>query len=249
LKSIIKNLNTGLTGFLTRSISHGINEFFFNRVLVLAPHPDDEVLGLGGTLIKLLAGGGQVHIAYLTDGEGSGVWHDRVEIRRQRILLSENAAAKLGIDTSNIYRLHLPDGNVPHRGQDGFEEAVAEVKMVIDLIRPEAVFATHPLDYWPFDHVACAEVASEAIKLSEHKPHLWCYWVWAWYNLRPWNLSIKSLKKLRKIDISEQLPRKKELMDIYLKSCTPDGIPWSGILPGSLLKAFKYSFEVVERVL
>jgi len=216
-------------------------------LVVLAPHPDDEIFGFGGALLKLLNGGSQVYIIYLTDGEGSGIWHDREEIRKQRIMLSEKAAEKLGIDNSNIYRLHLPDGNVPHGVQDGFKEAVDNVKLVIDLVKPDAVFATHTLDYWPFDHVACAEIAIGAIQLSEHKPQLWYYWVWAWYNIRPWKLSVRSLKRLKKVDITDTAERKHKLMEIYLNAMTPDGKPWSGFLPEPLIKAWKYPIEIIEK--
>lgn len=37
-------------------------------VLILAAHPDDEVLGCGGTIAKLADGGARVHVAYLADG-------------------------------------------------------------------------------------------------------------------------------------------------------------------------------------
>src|SRR5258705_520985 len=42
------------------------------RVLVIAPHPDDE-LGCGGTLLLHARAGDEVHVAYVTDGRGSGV--------------------------------------------------------------------------------------------------------------------------------------------------------------------------------
>lgn len=238
------NINRCLIGTFSTAISISPR-----TIAVVAPHPDDEIFGFGGALLKLLHGGSQAYIIYLTDGEGSGIWHDTNEIRRQRILLSEKAIMLLGIDNSNIYRLHFSDNSLPQYGQSGFEKIVAEVKSLIDLLRPEAVFATHPIDFWPFDHVSCAEIVSEAIKHTETKPQLWYYWVWAWYNLRPWKLSFRKLQKLKKVDISQQLPMKIELMDIYLNSLTPDGKPWSGILPLSLLKAFKSSFEVIEEIL
>lgn len=219
------------------------------RVLIICPHPDDEILGLGGTILTLNENGCQIHIIFLTDGEASGVWHDLEEIRRQRTFLSDKIIKNLGLATSNIYRMHLPDSSIPHHGQGGFVEAVLHVREIINTVNPDAVFATHPLDYWPFDHVACSQIASVAVQQSEHKPQLWYYWVWAWYNVRPWKLTFNSLKKLRKIDISDHLGQKKELINIYLKPMTPNGKPWSGILPKSLLRAFNCPFEVIERII
>jgi LmbE family N-acetylglucosaminyl deacetylase len=40
------------------------------RLLVFAPHPDDEVLGAGGLIRRVAAAGGRVHIVYLTSGDG-----------------------------------------------------------------------------------------------------------------------------------------------------------------------------------
>ena len=40
------------------------------RLLVIAPHPDDEVLGAGGLMQRVHATGGAVRVVYLTDGEG-----------------------------------------------------------------------------------------------------------------------------------------------------------------------------------
>ncbi len=218
-----------------------------NLVLILAPHPDDEIFGLGGYMLKILDKGCKVSIIYLTDGEGSDVWHDREEIRKQRIALSENVCANLHINKSVTFRLHIPDGFVPHPGQSGFEEAVKSVKEIIDSVKPDAVFATHWLDYWPFDHVACADIAVEGIKKSISKPQLWYYWVWAWYNIRPQQIGSIKFKKLQMIEIRDQLKRKKELIDIYLNALTPDGKPWCGELPSLLIKAFKQPTEIIEK--
>ena len=40
------------------------------KLLVIAPHPDDEVLGAGGLMQRVRAAGGMVHVVYLTDGDG-----------------------------------------------------------------------------------------------------------------------------------------------------------------------------------
>ena len=220
----------------------------FSSILILAPHPDDEILGPGGVILQTLQQGGQVHLIYLTDGEGSGVWPDQEEIKRQRIALSEQVCNQLGIPTENITRLHLPDGAVPHCGQTGFDQVVREITQLIETKKPDAVFATHTLDYWPYDHVACAGIAKEAVRQSKHKTQLWYYWVWAWYNLRPWQLLKLNFKNTLRVDIRKQLPRKKELTDLYLNSLTSVGKPWSGVLPKALLRALEQPFEIIEKI-
>ena len=64
-------------GFLLRLGLKGKSELFLptliekpeaNRVLVLAPHPDDDVIGCGGTLCKHVQADDEVMVAYMTDG-------------------------------------------------------------------------------------------------------------------------------------------------------------------------------------
>mgnify|MGYP004498141069 CR=1 FL=1 len=42
-----------------------------NKILVIAAHPDDEVLGCGGTMAKLAADGCEVNVLIVTDGSSS----------------------------------------------------------------------------------------------------------------------------------------------------------------------------------
>ena len=53
----------------------------FKSILVLAPHPDDEIIGVGGLVLQTLKNKGQVYITYLTDGENSGAFLNKNEIK------------------------------------------------------------------------------------------------------------------------------------------------------------------------
>ncbi|MBD3855728.1 MAG: PIG-L family deacetylase, partial [Acidobacteria bacterium] len=60
-------------------------------VLVLAPHPDDEVFGCGGAIVQLLGAGAEVRSVVLTDGGAQG----DANTRRAEAL---EASARLGLD-------------------------------------------------------------------------------------------------------------------------------------------------------
>ncbi|RVP23300.1 PIG-L deacetylase family protein, partial [Sinorhizobium meliloti] len=47
----------------------GGGQISFGRTLVVAPHPDDEVLGAGGTIARLAAEGEEVFVAVVTEGK------------------------------------------------------------------------------------------------------------------------------------------------------------------------------------
>ena len=71
---------------------------FAERVVVLIPHPDDEVLGLGGTLLRL-RGQAQVELVYLTDGRiGAGDRSVEEQMAATRASEAKEIAARLGND-------------------------------------------------------------------------------------------------------------------------------------------------------
>jgi LmbE family N-acetylglucosaminyl deacetylase len=216
-----------------------------NSILVIAPHPDDEIIGLGGFIIKALKAKKKVSVLFLTDGESSGAFHNTERIKAERINITNQVLSELSIPVENIFRMHLSDGSVPREGDGNYAETSERITQLIEKIKPDFVFATHYHDYWPYDHLACFELTREAVQKSKHNTELWLYWVWTWYNL---NLSrlIRSFK-VSKIDIAAEFAQKNRLMDMYLNPLSPEGKPWSGKLPDMMLYPFQTKFEIVEK--
>jgi LmbE family N-acetylglucosaminyl deacetylase len=94
------------------------------RLLVVAPHPDDEVLSAGGLIHRVHAVNGAVHIVYLTDGDGfpEGV---RAEEGRENVKPSDfrdygstrkdearDALQRLGVPRGALTFLGFPDGRL-----------------------------------------------------------------------------------------------------------------------------------------
>ncbi|MCK5871333.1 MAG: PIG-L family deacetylase, partial [Methylococcales bacterium] len=70
--------------------------------LVLAPHPDDETFGMGGTLLLAQKAHIKVDVLFLTDGSASDAIHsDLVKIREQEAI---KACKKLGINEVIFWR-------------------------------------------------------------------------------------------------------------------------------------------------
>jgi len=109
------------------------------NVLVVAAHPDDEVLGMGGT-IALHAGvpGDHVRIVCVTDGSSSQYPGDSA-IRTRKNEEARRAAAVLGVD--DYVHLDFPDmrlDTLPHIDVNRVvEEQVRE-------LGPEIVYSVHP---------------------------------------------------------------------------------------------------------
>ena len=75
-----------------------------HNILVIAAHPDDEILGCCGTLLKYLANGSSVKIIYLSDGESSrdNINCQNINERKQQCL---SALSVMGIEDFTFYDL------------------------------------------------------------------------------------------------------------------------------------------------
>lgn len=98
------------------------------RMVVVAPHPDDEVLGVGGLMALAVAAGTRVDVVAVTDGEGSHSSSRTVtaaELRRVRPIETERALAELGL-TAPPVRLGIADGEVT-RSESQVSDALTEM--------------------------------------------------------------------------------------------------------------------------
>ncbi|HEX7356055.1 MAG TPA: PIG-L family deacetylase [Mycobacteriales bacterium] len=135
------------------------------RVVVLAPHPDDEVLGCGGTLAVLAQAGAEVHVVAVTDGESSHPGR-AAELRDRRVHERADALGYLSLEDATVHRLGLPDGSV----QD---------EDVVSLTRPLVTEADLLLAPWDRDgHPDHDATGRAAARLPGRRLS---YLVWAWH--------------------------------------------------------------------
>lgn len=104
----------------------------FGRILVIAPHPDDEVLGCGGTIARLRDHGHDVHVAIVTTGKPPQFPTSLVTQIRNEL----DAAHEVLGGTTKHY-LDLPAAALDTTGAAQINESVAEV---IDRVEPTTVF-------------------------------------------------------------------------------------------------------------
>ena len=121
--------------------------------LVLAAHPDDAEISLGGTILRLVDAGRKVGVVDLTRGE-MGTRGSPEDRNRE----TEAATKLLGLALRR--NLELSDGRV--RVDVETREALARI---LREYQPDVVFAQHVEDLHP-DHVACGRLAREAWYLS-----------------------------------------------------------------------------------
>lgn len=103
------------------------------RILVIAAHPDDEVLGVGGTVIGHVRRGGRVVVLILTDGVTSH--HTVTEPQKAA---ARKAGAVLGVEA--VHFVDLPDQQL-----DGLPllEIIRPISTLIQEFRPQVVYTHH----------------------------------------------------------------------------------------------------------
>ena len=123
------------------------------RVLVFAPHPDDEVLGCCGAIIQHIEDGDPVRVVVLTDG-GFSLGEDQTSYIERRKQESLAAATYLGYEDVQFW-------GMPDRGLIANSELIERVGDEMDRMEAEWVYAPSWWEIHP-DHTATSEAVTQA---------------------------------------------------------------------------------------
>jgi len=143
------------------------------RIAVLAPHPDDDVIGCGGTIHKHCKAGDHVAVVYLTDGARGGDWSgppsgELAVLRRKE---AEEAAGVLGV--KDLAFLGQPDGELASG-----PEVVSALLDQLERIEADCILLPSFLDSHP-DHAATSAVFADAAPGLKKDMPVWAYEVWS----------------------------------------------------------------------
>jgi LmbE family N-acetylglucosaminyl deacetylase len=146
------------------------------RVVVFAPHPDDETLGCGGTIAAHRRAGAEVAVVVLTDGSRS---HSRLmdpallgPMRAEEV---RAATATLGVPPDRLHLLNYPDGQLVRHA----DEARQAVEKLLVRYRPTQVYLPSRRET-PADHLATFEVVAGAVTALQMTVTSFEYPVWFW---------------------------------------------------------------------
>jgi len=134
------------------------------RVLVIAPHPDDEILGCGGVMARHTAGGDEVHVAVVTRGAPEVYREEQVAQTRAEL---KEAHGLLGI--KSVQYLDFP---APRMDTIPRHTVADAIRRVIDELQPHTLYVPHFGDMH-FEHgltyQACLVAARPAGRIVVHR--------------------------------------------------------------------------------
>ncbi|MEU9130802.1 PIG-L family deacetylase [Kitasatospora sp. NPDC048540] len=212
------------------------------RILIVAAHPDDEVLGLGGTIAVLAAAGVRLRLVSVTYGEASHP-HSRAPVARDlaavRTRELHQALGRLGADVQSV-ALGVPDGGVA-RNERIVTGELAELLTDCDLCVAPFSGDLHP------DHEAAGRAALAAGRAREVP--VWEYPVWAWHWAVPGDARLPWHRAVRVALPPAARDRKRTALECFRSQVRPlgDGPGDEAILPPAELAHFRRDFEVLWR--
>ena len=210
------------------------------RAVVVAPHPDDEVLGTGGLLARLSASGREILIVAATDGEashpGSPRWPAHA-LAQQRALERRMALQHLGIERSPVIQAHLRDGALAS------DEQALTSFLSLHCGMNDVLFVTWRLDGHP-DHEAAARAVLRHAAATGAKVVEVPIWGWHWTvpadPCVPWSHA-------RRVALDPRLlARKRRAVACFVSQTKPDrSTGREAILPAWALTRSLRPYEVV----
>lgn len=148
------------------------------RIVVFSPHPDDDVIGMGGTLIRLVDHGHEVRVVHMTSGANAVGDEDVARLLdagdltapadwrplKARIRRSEarSAARACGLTAERVRFLDLPFYERP--GRTIGEDDVATVIAVLTDLQPHQIYAAGDLRDPNGTHRRCLEILRQALR-------------------------------------------------------------------------------------
>lgn len=135
-----------------------------DRIMVIAPHPDDEILGPGGTLIKSINGGSKVRVIYLT----SGKMGQAADLEREALRVAELVGYETRFLGYSSRRIPLSDG------------VAAELRTEIDRFSPNVLM----LPFFCDDHDDHRRASHLLLRAHKARPlpfklEIWAYQVYS----------------------------------------------------------------------
>jgi LmbE family N-acetylglucosaminyl deacetylase len=198
-------------------------------LLVVSPHPDDEILGAGGLMRLWSAWDLPVTLLSVTDGEAAYPgWQDLRERRRAELDRALGVLSPLRIP---VVRLGLSDG-----GGEANRLALLEALGSLCDYRPTLI-APYERDGHP-DHEAAGHACLQIAQ--EHRLPIARYPIWAWHHARPHAFADARWGRVV-LDIATQAA-KADAIDCFTSQLAP-GDSRIPIVPPHVLEYFKREFE------
>lgn len=205
--------------------------------VIVAAHPDDEVLGAGGTMAVLAAGGTRLRLLAITDGEASHPGADPRATARTRTAESAEALRLLGLRDIEVIRLRLPDAGLAAR-EDELSERLGELCAGFGVCLAPWEADAHA------DHEAAGRAARRAARRNGQR--MLSYPIWMWHWAKPGDRRVP-WQQACQIPLSPDIAERKRSAISAFTSQLTDRESAGPVLPPGIVAHFTRDQEVLFR--
>jgi LmbE family N-acetylglucosaminyl deacetylase/protein-L-isoaspartate O-methyltransferase len=213
------------------------------KVMIVAPHPDDESLGCGGLIAQLRAQNAEVSILFMTNGEAShpnSIVYPPNKLAELRKREANRAAEILGVKEDRLIFLNAGDGRLQNLENE--DKVVEQLAVIINNEKPDTLFIPWRRDHHS-DHLATNKLVYKATKEMELLIAEYPVWLWKKGRVEDWPKNGEVLPY--KLPVKSVKTRKFEAIMAHASQTTrlinddPEGF----ILTQELLQPFLREYE------
>lgn len=178
------------------------------KIIIVCPHPDDESIGMGGTIRQHVKSGDTVEIVFLTSGERGCPDLSIEEAENIRIQEAADACAVLGTSQESFWR--LPDGQL--RYSEELRDRIKNFIKDFDLVYTTNERDTHS------DHRVANILVKEALKQLDNPPKCLTFEIWT---------PIQKVDRI--VNISNEIEEKKAAIAAHVSQVSRQGFDKAAI--------------------
>ena len=191
-----------------------------DKVLVIAPHPDDETLGCGGTLLKHKNSGDKIYWATITNIQSENGWSEEQVQKRQKEI--HQVADMYGFE--KIFNLDFPTTML---GTISYNDLISKLCVVIQELKPSIVYLPNRSDVHT-DHQVTFRAATSCCKnfRAPFINKILMYECLSETEFAP-ALNENTFVPNVFVDISAYMEQKLTIMSVFESEVMPDNLPRS----------------------
>ncbi len=229
-----------LVGAALRLRSRDLPRNAVASVLVVAPHPDDETFGCGGSVAILIRDRAVAHVVFVTDGGASHPGHPSVapvDLAARRRDEAQVATGILGVDRERVTFLDERDGTLAHLGPGRAREVAGRIAAILARLAPEAILMPCRHD-GSSEHDASFELVTGALEQAALSPRIFEFPVWSWWNPIMMLGPMFTCRRVWRVDLRDVRDAKARAIASYASQTIPIPPETSPALPPGFASMF-----------
>jgi LmbE family N-acetylglucosaminyl deacetylase len=209
------------------------------KILFISPHPDDETMGCGGTILKLKKSGSKIYWLIVTDINHSNKFSQKnIKDRKKEIL---KVSKQYNFD--NVFNLNFEPAKLSDKN---YYEIISKISKTVSNLNPDSIFIPNLTDIHT-DHYFVSKACLSLIKWFRY-PSIKSAFFYETLSETNFNYSLGTFKPNAYFDISKYLQKKLKILKIFKSEIKKHPFPRSieAIKSLAILRGSESGYQYAE---